>query len=317
MDARTRKVKADGVKLAVREYGAASAPTVVLVHGYPDNQNIWEPIAELLAGRFHVVTYDVRGAGGSTRPRRTRAYAMDRLNEDLRAVVDAVSPGRPVHLVGHDWGSVQSWGAVTGGRLDGRVASFTSISGPCIEHFGQWVRDRLRRPTPRNLKDLTGQFARSWYLMFGAIPGVPQLAWRLGGARLFPVVIERMEGIERRPDPDFLKDALYGMKLYRANALRFLRPGHLLRTEVPVQVIAPTRDAFVSPQQSKDLARYVDRVWRRELPAGHWGAVRKDPAVIAGWITEFAQHIEGGPEPVALRQAQLPAVGELLAGSRT
>ncbi|MBO2453927.1 alpha/beta fold hydrolase [Actinomadura barringtoniae] len=317
---RTRKVKADGVKLAVREYGhergrSEGAPTIVLVHGYPDNQAIWEPVAEILADDFHVVTYDVRGAGESSRPRRTKAYVMENLGDDLAAVIDAVSPGRPVHLVGHDWGSVQSWGAVTGDRLGGRAASFTSISGPCIEHFGQWVRDRLRRPTPRNVGQLFGQFARSWYLMFGAIPGVPQLTWRLGGAKVFPVVIERMEGIERRPGPTFLKDALYGMKLYRANALRFLRPGDMCRTGVPVQAIAPTRDAFVSPHQSKDVGRYVDRFWRREIPVGHWGSVRKEPALVADWVAQFVWHIEGAPESAELRAAQVPAVGEIMAGS--
>ncbi|MFB4295553.1 alpha/beta fold hydrolase [Actinomadura sp. NTSP31] len=308
-----RRVKADGVKLAVRERGPRTAPTVVLVHGYPDSAVVWEPIADLLAEDFHVVSYDVRGAGGSSRPRRTRAYAMENLAADLRAVIDAVSPGRPVHLVGHDWGSVQGWGAVTGDAVAGRVASFTSISGPCVEHFGQWVRDRLRRPTPRNVLQLAGQFARSWYLVFGAIPGVSQLAWRLGGARIFPVVIERMEGVEGWHGDTFQKDALYGMKLYRANAVRFLRPGSMATTDVPVQVIAATRDAFVSPHQSEDLTRYVDRLWRREIPAGHWGAVRKEPAQVAAWIAEFARHTEGGPETAGLRDAQVPVQGEVVA----
>ncbi|MQY08172.1 putative oxidoreductase EphD [Actinomadura sp. RB68] len=305
---KTRKVKTRDVKLAVCEYdetGDPSAPTVVLVHGYPDTQAVWEPVARLLAERFHVVTYDVRGAGASGRPRRTRAYAMEHLADDLRTVIDAVSPDRPVHLVGHDWGSVQCWGAVTGDALGGRVASFTSVSGPCIEHFGQWVRDRLRRPTPRRLAELAGQFARSWYLVFGAVPGVPQLFWRFGGTRLFPVLVERTEGLTREPAPTFRKDALYGMKLYRANAVRFLRPGDRCRTTVPVQVVAPTKDAFVSPHQSRDLAPYVDRYWRRELPAGHWGAVCTRPDVLAGWITEFARYIEGAPQPAALAAAEM------------
>lgn len=308
MDGTTRMVKSAGVRLAVRERGSRTDPAVVLVHGYPDDQAVWEPIAALLAEDFHVVTYDVRGAGASSRPRRTKSYLMDDLAGDLRAVIDAVSPERPVHLAGHDWGSVQGWGALTGGRVAGRVASFTSISGPCIEHFGQWTRDRLRRPTPRHVRELAGQFARSWYLMAGLIPGVPQLAWRLGGARLFPILIERMEGIEDwRRGPGLLKDALHGTKLYRANAVRFLRPGSMCRTDVPVQVIAPTRDAFVSPHQSKDLARYTARLWRRELPAGHWGAVRKDPARVAGWIAEFARHADGAPEPAELRRARVRA----------
>ncbi|WP_019631282.1 alpha/beta fold hydrolase [Actinomadura atramentaria] len=307
---KTRRIKNQSVKLAIREYdgaGAPGAPTIVLVHGYPDDQDVWTPVAARLAERFRVVTYDVRGAGGSTRPRRTREYAMEHLAADLRAVADAVSPDRPVHLVGHDWGSVQGWGALTGGALTGRVASFTSISGPCIEHFGQWVRDRLRRPTPRHVRDLAGQFARSWYLIVGAVPGVAQLVWRLGGTRLFPVLVERTEGVSRPDRPGFRKDALSGVKLYKANAVRFLRPGWTCTTNVPVQVIAPTRDRFVSPRQSLALAPYADRLWRRELDAGHWGAVLAEPERVADWVAEFVRHVEGGPEPAGLAAARVPS----------
>ncbi|MEV4675453.1 MULTISPECIES: alpha/beta fold hydrolase [Actinomadura] len=303
-----RTVTSNGVRLAVREYGEPGRTTVVLVHGYPDTQAVWEPVARFLADDFHVVTYDVRGAGASTRPRRTRSYVMDELNGDLHAVLDAVSPDRPVHLVGHDWGSVQSWAAVAGARADGRIASFTSISGPCIEHFGQWVRDRLRRPTPRHMRQLLGQLARSWYLVGGMIPGVGRMVWHLGGTRLFPVLVERTEGIERTPAATFKKDALHGMKLYKANGLRFLRPGRMIRTGVPVQVIAPTRDRFVSPEQSKDLARYTGRLWRRELPAGHWGSIAAHSGAVATAVAELVHHIEGRDEPAALKRARVTAL---------
>jgi len=52
-----------------------------------------------------VIAYDVRGAGASSRPRDDRAYDLTVLADDMTAVIDAVSPGRPVHVVGHDWGA--------------------------------------------------------------------------------------------------------------------------------------------------------------------------------------------------------------------
>lgn len=33
------------------------------MHGYPDNQEVWEPVIQLLMKDFYIVTYDVRGAG--------------------------------------------------------------------------------------------------------------------------------------------------------------------------------------------------------------------------------------------------------------
>ncbi|MGH3539643.1 MAG: alpha/beta fold hydrolase, partial [Pseudonocardiaceae bacterium] len=156
----------DGVRLQVHESGQHGAPTVVCIHGYPDDHTLWDGVATELAARYRVVSYDVRGAGESGKPRGRRAYRLDQLAQDLAAVLDAVSPDRPVHLLAHDWGAVQAWHAVTGEWLDGRVRSYTSISGPCLDHAGNWFRARLRRPTPRALRELITQMVSSWYITF-------------------------------------------------------------------------------------------------------------------------------------------------------
>ena len=114
----------------------------MLLHGYPDTQAVWAPVVERLAARFHVVTYDVRGAGGSSAPRGRAAYHLDRLADDFDAVCRAVAPERPVHLVGHDWGGIQGWEFVTRPRFAGRVTSFTTIAGPALGHA-------LGPPAPR------------------------------------------------------------------------------------------------------------------------------------------------------------------------
>ena len=145
-------VNSGDVEIAVYEWGEPDdRPTVVLVHGYPDTASVWRATAEQLAERFHVVAYDVRGAGASTRPDHTRAYELSHLVKDLAAVVDTVGPERPVHLVGHDWGSIQSWEAVTTERLAGHIASFTTISGPSLDHAGYWAMERLRAGAPEGL----------------------------------------------------------------------------------------------------------------------------------------------------------------------
>lgn len=115
-------VRSGDVTLAARAWGDPVRPTVVLVHGYPDNSEVWDALAGLLARDFHVVAYDVRGAGQSTAPTRTHAYRLGKLTDDFVAVIDAVSPNRPVHLVAHDWGSIQGWAFVTEERLRGRIA---------------------------------------------------------------------------------------------------------------------------------------------------------------------------------------------------
>ena len=150
MGARERWVRTGGVELCVAELGDDRQPTVVLVHGYPDTKEVWSEVAARLADRFHVVLYDVRGHGRSTAPRPLRGgFTLEKLTDDFLAVADAVSPDRPVHLVGHDWGSVQSWEFVTVARTEGRIASFTSMSGPSLDHFGHWIKQRTSRGPPR------------------------------------------------------------------------------------------------------------------------------------------------------------------------
>ena len=58
-------LKSGDVDLAVYTWGEAAAhkPNVVLVHGYPDSASVWKATAELLAQRYFVIAYDVRGAG--------------------------------------------------------------------------------------------------------------------------------------------------------------------------------------------------------------------------------------------------------------
>jgi NAD(P)-dependent dehydrogenase (short-subunit alcohol dehydrogenase family)/pimeloyl-ACP methyl ester carboxylesterase len=291
----TDVVSTDGVTLRVHETGKTGAPTVVCVHGYPDDHSVWDAVVAELATRYHVVSYDVRGAGRSGAPRGRQAYRLDQLAEDLAAVIDAVSPDRAVHLLGHDWGAVQSWHAVTGRRLRGRIASFTSISGPSLDHAGQWFRSRLRRPTPRGLLQLLRQASWSWYIGFFQLPLLPELLWRSG-------IAQRAMALLEPTDAPSVSDAVRGLQLYRANMLgKLSRPGSPT-TDIPVQVLAPKRDPFVSVALQTDIRQWVPDLAVRELPGGHW-LPRTAPHTVARAASELVDHVEGGPAARGLRRA--------------
>ncbi|MGH3788545.1 MAG: SDR family oxidoreductase [Pseudonocardiaceae bacterium] len=286
----------DGVLLRVCESGRRGAPKVVCIHGYPDDHTLWAGIAEELAAHYGVISYDVRGAGESETPLNRAAYRLDQLAEDLAAVVHAVSPDRPVHLLAHDWGSVQAWHALTGEWLRGRVASYTSISGPCLDHVNHWMRARLRRPTPRALRELITQLASSWYTAFFQLPVLPELTWRIGLA-------QRVLARQGRSGAPTVPDAVNGLQLYRANMLpRLAKPG-LRTTDVPVQVLAPQSDSFVLPSLQTDIERWVANLAVRELPGGHW-LPRTNPHAVARCVGELIDHAEGGPESRPLRRAR-------------
>ncbi|RFU38175.1 alpha/beta fold hydrolase, partial [Actinomadura logoneensis] len=306
---RRRRVRGDGVDLAVYEQGDPARPTVLLVHGYPDTHAVWDEVAGRLAERYHVVRYDVRGAGASSRPFGKRHYTFSYLMSDLRAVLDATAPERRVHLVGHDWGSIQSWEAVC--TMPDRFASFTSVSGPCLDHVARWTRRNLRRPTPRNVRLGLGQAVRSWYIYFFQTPLLPELVWRAGMARPFTRALEAGEGVPAReghPARTLPRDGAAGVGLYRANMLRRMRAPLPRRTDVPTQVIVPTRDLFVSPHLVGGLGGSVPDLSLRTVPAGHW-VVRSHPEVVARWIGEHITRTTGGAltaaESRALRRARV------------
>ncbi|MFH8369662.1 SDR family oxidoreductase [Streptomyces sp. NPDC018031] len=311
---RHRTVVSAGVRLAVYEQGDPAHPTVLLVHGYPDTHRVWDDVAAALTADHHVVRYDVRGAGASQRPARRRDYRLEQLARDLFAVIAAVSPGRPVHLVAHDWGSIQSWEAVTHPDAPGRIASYTSLSGPCLDHMGHWIRHRLTHPTPRHLAQLAAQAAHSWYIAAFHLPGLAPAAWRLGLAGRWETVLRLAEGVRPRPghpQPTLARDAVRGIQLYRANMLpRLLRPSSR-PTLLPVQLIRLTKDHYVSPALAEGLEEWAPHLWRRTVPATHWSALLEKGTTVARMIREFTGHQEGAPAAPALDRARtrLPARG--------
>ncbi len=298
--ARERRVRTGGIELCVAELGDPRQPTVVLVHGYPDSKEVWSEVATRLADRFHVVLYDVRGHGRSTAPKPLRGgFTLEKLTDDFLAVADAVSPGRPVHLVGHDWGSVQAWEFVTVARAEGRIASFTSMSGPCLDHFGHWIDARVKRPTPRRIGQLLGQGAKSWYVYALHTPALPELAWRGPLGKAWPRLLERAEKVpaDGYPTPSLPTDAAHGAWLYRDNIRsRLRRPRTDAYAHAPVQLITPLGDAFLSERLYDGLEQWVPQLTRRTLPAKHW-IPRSRPDQLASWITEFVTSVEGGRTP--------------------
>lgn len=280
----------DGLELAVQERGRPDAPTALALHGYPDDHTVWDPVADVLADHYRVVTYDVRGAGSSGVPTSTEGYRVDLLADDLRRVADAVSPHAPVHLLAHDWGSVQTWHAITDPAFRHRFASFTSISGPCLDHVGHWVRESLRGG-PKALALLAKQLVCSLYIGFFQLPKLPELAWRCGLMHRVIGLAERLDrnASENRTKPS-TSDGINGLELYRANAGVLAHPGHR-STEVPVQVLAPTGDPFVSPPMQTGVDRWVADLRVRRLPGGHW-LPRTRPDLVARCTAELIDRVE-------------------------
>ena len=293
-------MRSGGVSLAAVTAGESARPAVVLVHGYPDTKEVWAPVMERLASRFFVIAYDVRGAGGSSAPRGPAEYSLERLAEDFAAVCDTLAPGRPVHLVGHDWGGIQGWEFVTAARFSGRIASFTTIAGPALGHALDAGRAAIRA---RDVVAAVGRARRSWYIAPLCLPGGPTVMWRLvlagGRWRRWLTMVEGLPVDARYPAPTAVADGLHGANLYRRNIPhRLMRRNPLAPAHAPVQLVVPSGDRFISPSYYDAAARVAPSLLSREIPGSHW-APRAQPDLIAEWIAQFASE----HDPVAERDA--------------
>lgn len=265
-----RRVPRGDVELAVHTGGDPDQPTVLLVHGYPDSAAVWAEVAGRLAPRWHVVRPDVRGHGASTAPANRAGYRLRELAADLLAVADAVSPDRPVHLVGHDWGSIQAWEALW--TAPSRFASFTSISGPSLDHIGQWFRSGPRGAVLR-------QAVRSWYVGAFRLPVLPELLWRTVLARRWP----------HRTSATLRSDAVRGLELYRANIAERTGAPRQRPITTPVQLVVPLRDRYVSPAMADAALPWLAAPPQRaEVDAGHWVPL-SHPGTITALVDRFAR----------------------------
>lgn len=282
----TTVLTSDQNTLCVKRWGDEKNIPLVLVHGYPDNQEVWEPIIQQLAYQYYIVTYDVRGAGLSSIPKRIKDYRLPRLSLDLQEVVDAVLPNRQFHLAAHDWGSLQSWESVTEPKLKGRLLSYTSISGPCLDHAALYLREKFKTHPSNILKILT----KSWYIGAFHLPFLAPTVWTFFNSEKWGKVLNRLEQKDQLPlNANISSDGKYGINLYRANFIPALTKPRQRYAQCPVQAIVLLKDAFVSREYiTESMPKWVEQFESVELDANHW-AVLSQPEKIAELIDGYIQ----------------------------
>ena len=129
---RYRTADVDGLRIFYREAGAASAPKLLLLHGFPSASHMFRDLIPLLADRFHVVAPDLPGFGQSDMPAaRQFAYTFDNISR--------TSSSRFTEIIGFDRYAIYvfDYGAPTGFRLavahPERITAIISQNGNAYE----------------------------------------------------------------------------------------------------------------------------------------------------------------------------------------
>jgi pimeloyl-ACP methyl ester carboxylesterase len=128
-EAQTRRLRLRKLDYCIRTWGDANAPPVLLLHGWADTGMTFQFLADAMPGDWQLVAPDWRGFG-ATQWNGDGYWFPDYL-ADLDALLEALSPGAPVRLVGHSMGGNIAW-LYAGIRPD-RVSHAASLDAIGLE----------------------------------------------------------------------------------------------------------------------------------------------------------------------------------------
>jgi pimeloyl-ACP methyl ester carboxylesterase len=135
------QISTNGIRL--RAAIAGRGPLVIMVHGFPESWFSWRhQMAPIAQAGFTACAIDVRGYGGSDRPPEVADYRLEAITADIAGVVQALSPGAPAILIGHDWGAPIVWNTALAHPEQVRAVAGLSVpwTGIPSQSFLQSVR---------------------------------------------------------------------------------------------------------------------------------------------------------------------------------
>ena len=106
-----RTVSIDGVEVFYREAGSKTAPTLLLLHGFPTSSHMFRNLIPALSDRYHVIAPDYPGFGNSAMPDRTKFnYTFDNYTTIIEGLTEKLGLDRYALYV-------MDYGAPVGFRL--------------------------------------------------------------------------------------------------------------------------------------------------------------------------------------------------------
>jgi pimeloyl-ACP methyl ester carboxylesterase len=293
-------IRANGIDFNVAMAGAGERLALCL-HGFPESSYSWRYQMPLLAQLgYRVWAPDLRGYGASSRPKGVAAYALENLEADVAALIEA-SGAKEVLLVGHDWGALIAWYYAMFGRLPISRLIIMNVPHPALMQKGL----RTRR-----------QLTKSWYIFFFQLPWIPEWGLARRGCEAIGRVFRDMAVDKSRFPEEVLRvyrdaadrpGALTAMlNYYRAlvRGFRRIRRRGMAPINIPTLMIWGEVDAALGKELTYGTQEYVSNLTLRYLPnVSHWvqqEAPETVNAMIEGWL--LGQGVPYAPGAAPLTQ---------------
>jgi len=266
----------DGLRLHAREWGEREGPELLLVHGWSQADLCWtKQIEGDLAGKFRIVTFDLRGHGLSEKPADAQRYLDERLwADDLAAVIEQTGLERPLVVAWSYCGFVVTDYLLSHG--DARIAGINLVGGavvlkpPTFEHIGPGFLENANDASESDLA--TNIPAVQRFLRASTAEALDERDWTT--ALCWNMVV-----------PPAVRGALISREIDGRDALA--------ATDVPVLISHGRRDSIVLPSMAElalGICRDAEASWYDDI--GHmpfWEAPERFDRELA----EFSERSAG------------------------
>jgi pimeloyl-ACP methyl ester carboxylesterase len=274
------RTKVDGLEIFYREAGAATAPNLLLLHGFPTSSHMFRNLIPALADRYHVVAPDLPGFGFTDSPDRKQfKYSFEHLSQII---------GRFTESIGLDRFAIYvfDYGAPIGLRLaiahPERISAIISQNGNAYEEglSEGWnpIQRYWKNPTAQNraaLRDFLKPEATKWQYTHG----VQDLALVAPEAYELDSVLLARPGIDEIQLDLFLD--------YATNVALFPKFQEYFRTQrPPLLAVWGKNDPFFLPPGAEAFKRDNPNAEVHFYDTGHF-ALETHTAEIASEIRDF------------------------------
>ena len=279
-----RVATAPDVELDVAVVG--TGVPLLLLHGFPDNRDLWQELVPALAAHHRLWMPDLRGYRQSSKPPLVDDYTIRKLVEDVRELADRASgsPQGSLSVAGHDWGGMLAWAFAA--LHPERVERLIIFNAPHPCRFAELLRTNA------------AQQVASSYVQRLATPGAEDAMAANGHERMRSLMQQSLP----RMSEDDLQSLAAGWAVPGALAAMLnwyraldIHDPHAVPNLAPASgdIAAPTlllwgeRDGAFVPENLLTLERWVHRLTlRRFADAGHW-LPREKPMEVAAEMLAF------------------------------
>ena len=301
----SRSISTPEAELFLVEAGDAKKPTILFLHGYPDDHTVWEKQLDFLKDNFHVVALDLRGVGNSElKAPLAGAFRVERITFDIETVINDIAGKKgKVHIVAHDWGSIIAWSALSDSNVQDRVLSFTTISGPHLGMATQWLKESLLSLEPGKVFKALRQLGSAAHFALFNLPFIQQsfkyfpkqwagLVARMGGLGK----VENFTGGQASDSDSVISRFMLPVELYRQNFAPLPKLPQFNGIKVAVQAIVPRKDSFLKPELAECMDPYVGNLKKEFVDGNHW-VMKTDAEKINELILQFVEEQEALAKP--------------------